>query len=134
MVSQRQARRERDREDFVRATTAAVQEADPKHASAYRGRIGENAGNTYREHLEDEIRKAVRIYLRIKHEVEQAADDKTAAADLWSPVGLEVKRKAARAYLRGLCKALLTYEDSYNKDDKEKLVRMENGFLREGEK
>jgi GTPase SAR1 family protein len=129
-ISQRQARRQRDREDFLRATTQAVRAADPKHASAYHGRIGENAGNTYREHLEDEIRKSVRVYRRIEAELKTASDNHE--TDTWSLKGIEMKRKAARGYMRGLCYALLVYEDSSEKDNKALLVELEKTFLHEG--
>jgi len=131
MTSQRQARRIRDRQDFVRATTVAIQKVDPKHAAAYHNRIGENAGNTYREHVEDEIRKAVRVYNRIMAEI-QKAQDAHEYVDLWGENGLEHKRKAARGYIRGLCKALLIYERSYDKDNKQILAALEREFLNEG--
>ena len=130
-VSKREARRERNREDFLRATTAAIRQADPKHASVYRGQIGINAGNTYREHLEDEIRKAVRVHKKLVDECQRMADN-FETGNSWGEQGVEHKRKAARGVIRGLCKALLIYEDSYNKDDKLKLVRMEKEFLNEG--
>lgn len=113
-LTKREARRIRNREDFVRATQQAL---TPSHHKALSklgivDQVGVNAGNTFREHLEDEIRKAVRVYHR-------TTDD-------------EVKSKAARGVIRGLCKALLIYEDSYNKDDKNALARIEREFLNEG--
>jgi hypothetical protein len=130
MVSQRQARRERDREDFLRATTQAVASSGNKmpHGST---EPGSNAGNTYREHLEEEIRKAVRVHNRVTSEIAKAAD--THDVDLWSSTGLEVKRKASRGVVRGLCKALLIYENSYEKDNKSMLIKMEKEFLNEGQ-
>jgi hypothetical protein len=91
---------------------------------------GENAGNTYREHLEDEIRKAVRVYHRLSKE---ALDiETTDPKNSWGPEGIEHKRKATRGMIRGLVKALLIYEDSYNMNDKNLLLRMEKEFLTEG--
>jgi hypothetical protein len=128
-MSKREARRERNREDFRRATTASVQESGHKmpHGSSAPGSC---AGNTYQEHIEDEIRKAVRALHRVTAEIEKAADDST--ADMWSNTGLEVKRKAARGVIRGLTKALLIYEDSYDMDNKHRLLQMEKEFLNEG--
>jgi hypothetical protein len=113
MASQRQARRERNREDFQRATQEGLIAAG--HKTDLVLQAGVNAGNTFREHLEDEIRKAVRIYHRINN-------------DTAIPPS---KVHSARGIIRGLCKALLIYEDSYNKDDKHKLARIEKEFMDE---
>lgn len=131
MTSQRQARRERNREDFIRATTAAVNASGNKmpHGTS---EPGSNAGNTFREHIEDEIRKAVRVHDRVVAEIAKANADNDQSADLWSATGLEVKRKASRGMIRGLVKALLIYEDSYNMHDKNRLIQMEKEFLLEG--
>lgn len=134
MVSQREARRIRNREDFQRATQAAVHQ----HPSLVKSLdktgqlhdIGNYAGNTFREHLEDEIRKAVRVHARLVKECQELADS-FQKGDAWGEQGVEHKRKAARGVIRGLCKALLIYEDSYNKDDKSKLAKIEKEFLNE---
>lgn len=130
MSSKRQARRERNREDFLRATQQTLQ--DNGHGK-YVAIAGVNAGLTFREHLEDEIRKAVRVYHRLSKEALNL--EQTDPKNSWGPEGVEHKRKAARGVIRGLCKALLIYEDSYNKDDKARLLQIEKEFLteREGE-
>lgn len=127
MTSSREARRARNREDFLRATRQGLHDAG-HHKHAESGTAGVNAGNTYREHLEDEIRKAVRVYKRIEAQA-LSADPETNPVDSWGPQGVEHKRKAARGVIRGLCKALLIYEDSYNKDDKHMLAKIEKEFL-----
>lgn len=124
MSSAREARRERNRLDFQRATRQGLREAG-HHKLVEQG--GTNAGNTFQEHLEDEIRKAVRVYKRIEAQALAVEQDDT--TDSWGPQGIEHKRKAARGVIRGLCKALLIYEDSYNKDDMNRLKQMEKGFL-----
>lgn len=129
MSSAREARRERNRQDFQRATRQGLREAG-HHKLVEQG--GTNAGNTFQEHLEDEIRKAVRVYKRI--EAQALANDPVnnptdPPVDSWGPQGIEHKRKAARGVIRGLCKALLIYEDSYNKDDIHRLKQMEKEFL-----
>lgn len=133
-LSARQARRERNREDFLRATTQAVQSSGNKmpHGTSA---PGTNAGNTYREHIEDEIRKAVRVYHRLEAQalaIDPVNNPQDPPVDSWGPQGVEHKRKAARGVIRGLCKALLIYEDSYNKDDKHALAKIEKEFLSEG--
>lgn len=135
MVSQREARRQRNREDAQRVQQMRIEE-HPSLVKALNkmgntSQIGSCAGNTYREHLEDEIRKAVRMHARLVKECEKLADQPD--SDAWGSEGVEHKRKAARGIIRGLCKALLIYEDSYNKDDKRKLARIEKEFLTEGE-
>lgn len=131
MSSAREARRARNREDFLRATRQGLHEAG-HHKHAESGTAGTNAGNTYREHLEDEIRKAVRVYKRIEAQavsVDPVNNPQDPPVDSWGPQGVEHRRKAARGVVRGLCKALLIYEDSYNKDDKHMLAKIEKEFL-----
>lgn len=128
-VSAREARRARNREDFLRATRQGLANAG-HHKLVATG--GVNAGNTYQEHLEDEIHKAVRVYKRI--EAQAAAIDPVnnptdPPVDSWGPQGIEHKRKAARGVIRGLCKALLIYENSYDKDNMARLKQMEKEFL-----
>jgi hypothetical protein len=126
-LSARQARRERNREDFIRATRQGLKDNGHTKESLT---AGVNAGATYREHLEDEIRKCVRVFHRLTKE---ALDlETTDPKNSWGPEGVEHKRKAARGVIRGLCKALLIYEDSYNKDDKHALAKIEKEFLSEG--
>jgi len=128
MSAARTARRERNREDFLRATRQGLREAGHHKLVST---AGVNAGKTIEEHLEDEIEKAVRVYKRI--EAQALANDPVnnpeAAVDSWGPQGIEHKRKAARGVIRGLCKALLIYRDSYNKDDKHMLAQIEKEFL-----
>lgn len=124
-MNRRQARRERNREDFERATREGLREAG--HTKLL-GAAGKYAGPTIRESIEDEIRKAVRVHNRIEAQVIDAPED----ADLWSATGLEHKRKAARGVVRGLCKALLIVERPYDKDSKNALMQIEKEFLNEG--
>lgn len=126
-MSKREARRVRNREDFVRATTAAVATSKIPHGASTPGAC---AGNTYREHLEDEIRKAVRVHNRLVEKC-QAMADSFETGDAWGEQGVEHKRKAARGMIRGLCKALLIYENSYKKDNKSMLLKLEKEFLNE---
>lgn len=109
--AKREARRKRDREDFLRVTTQAVRNHKlPQGASS----PGSTAGNTYREHLEDEIDRAVKQW-------------KKARASDTDPLQV----RAMRGVVRGLCRALLIYEDSYHMNDKDKLLKLEKGFLNE---
>lgn len=55
MNAKREARRKRDREDFVRATQAAV-------PAKLRADAGKYAGPTYREHLENKLEAAAKKY------------------------------------------------------------------------
>ena len=129
MSSAREARRKRNRDDFVRATRQGL--ADAGHHKLV-DTAGKYAGNTYREHLEDEIRKAVRVYKRIEAQalaLDPVNNPQDPPVDSWGPQGVEHKRKAARGVIRGLCKALLIYEDSYNKDDIHALKKIEKDFL-----
>lgn len=131
MSSAREARRERNRLDFIRATTQGLHDAG-HHKHAESGTAGVNAGNTYREHLEDEIRKSVRVYKRIEAAavaVDPVNNPTDPPVDSWGPQGIEHRRKAARGVIRGLCKALLMYEDSYDKDNVDRLKKMEREFL-----
>ena len=104
-LTKREARRKRDREDFDRATRQAVsgRKIDGFHIPA---------GPTYREHLEDEIVRAVKQW-------------KKARASDMDPLQV----RAMRGVVRGLCRALLIYEDSYHKDDKDRLLKLEKEFL-----
>lgn len=106
-MNRREARRKRDREDFVRATTAAIA---PYKIPLGSSSPGANAGNTYREHLEDELRKMVR-----KH-------------DALLDAKLQDKAKTARGIIRGLAMALALYEDSYNYSVAN-IKRVEEDFL-----
>lgn len=128
MSSAREARRARNREDFLRATRQGLHDAG-HHKHAESGTAGVNAGNTYREHLEEEIRKAVRVFKRIEQQALAVDPEDPNAPSSWGPQGVEHKRKAARGVVRGLCKALLIYEDSYNKDDINRLKQIEREFL-----
>jgi hypothetical protein len=107
--NKREARRKRDREDFIRATTQAVTATGQKipHGTSS---PGSTAGNTYREHLEDELRKMVR-----KH-------------DAMLDANLKDKAKTVRGIIRGLAMALTLYEDSYNYSV-ERIKQVEDEFL-----
>lgn len=100
--TKREARRTRDREDFVRATQQRVPAAQREHAGRY-------AGNTYREHLEDKMSSAV---------------------DGWKTEEDHDKKAILRGMIRGLAIALLLYEDSYSIDDKTKLLALERSFMK----
>src|SRR5690349_16097448 len=104
-LTKREARRKRNREDFAR-----TQAAMPIGMKGTGYKIP--PGPTYREHLEDEIKRAV-------------AQWKKARGRDTDPLQV----RAMRGVVRGLCRALLIYEDSYHKDDKEKLLKLEKEFL-----
>lgn len=105
--SKREARRKRNREDFERATLQSIKgrKIDGFHVPA---------GPTFREHLEDEITRAVKQW-------------KKARSSDTDPLQV----RAMRGVIRGLCRALLIYEDSYHKDDKDNLLKLEKQFLSE---
>lgn len=105
MSARREARAKRDREDFAR-----VQQSIPLGQKGTGFRVP--AGPTYREHLEAEIRRAVMQWKRARSTDTDA---------------LQVR--AMRGVIRGLCRALLIYEDSYHKDDKDRLLKLEKEFL-----
>ena len=101
LPTKREARRTRDREDFIRATQQRVPAANRENAGRY-------AGNTYREHLEDKM---------IAH------------VEAWSKEQDHDKKAILRGIIRGLAIALLIYEDSYSIDDKRKLLELERSFM-----
>ena len=107
MNAKREARRKRDAEDFARV-----------QATQLTGMKGTGykipPGPTYREHLENEIERSVKNWKRAR-----ASDTDP----------LQVR--AMRGVIRGLCRALLIYEDSYHMNDKDKLLKIEKGFLSE---
>lgn len=102
--NKREARRKRDQEDFIRATTAKVKPTEY-------GTPGQHAGYTYREHLENKLASTVEAY-----DLAVARDDKD-------------KARTARGIIRGLAIALLIYEDSYSMNDKTKLLKLERSFM-----
>lgn len=103
MNKKREARRKRDREDFIRATTAATSHYKrPAGTSS----PGATAGYTYREHLENKLDRAVEVWRKKPTDT-------------------------ARGVIRGLAIALLYYEDSYHADDKSKLLKLERQFMEE---
>lgn len=99
--SRREARRTRDREDFIRATQARV-------PAKLREDAGKHAGPTYREHLENQLAATV-----VSWELEKDHD----------------KKAIKRGLIRGLAIALLLYEDSYSINDKAKLLKLERSFM-----
>lgn len=105
MPTKREARRERDREDFLRATRAKV-------PAKLREEAGRYAGPTYREHLENKLKAAC---IKYKHITEEGG------------VG---DKLVVRGMIRGLAMALLLYEDSYSIDDKAKLLKLERSFMK----
>jgi hypothetical protein len=106
-MTKREARAKRDKEDFVRATTSAISGYKvPLGSSA----PGANAGPTYREHLENELRKMVR-----KH-------------DAMLDANLKDKAKTVRGIIRGLAMALALYENSYDYTV-ERIKQVEEDFL-----
>jgi len=122
MSAARTARRERNREDFLRATRQGLREAG--HHKLV-GTAGDNAGKTIEEHLEDELAKACRVYNRLTEQAAKESKD----VDQWGVEGIELKRGKARGLVRGLAKALLIYRDSYNIDNKHMLAQIEKEFL-----
>lgn len=106
-MNRREARRKRDREDFVRATTQAIA---PYKIPLGSSSPGANAGNTYREHLEDELKKYVRKY------------------DALQDAGQKDKAKTARGIIRGLAMAIALHENSYDYTV-ERIKQVEDDFL-----
>lgn len=102
--TKREARRARDKEDFLRATRAAV-------PAKLREEAGRHAGPTYREHLENKLESSVRAF------------------NLAFARGDDDKARTARGIIRGLAMALLIYEDSYSMNDKAKLLKLEKEFM-----
>ena len=107
MSAKREARRKRDREDFVRATTQSLKDLKLRHDGTPPGAC---AGNTYREHLEEKIEGMVTAY---NQAVKRKEKDKA---------------KTARGAIRGLVMALALYEDSYNYSI-ERVKKIEKEFL-----
>lgn len=101
--SRREARRARDREDFVRATQARV-------PAKLRADAGKYAGPTHRERLEDELATMV-----AKYKAAQARGD-------------DDKARTARGIIRGLAMALALYENSYDYTTQQ-IVKIEKGFM-----
>lgn len=110
MNAKREARRKRDREDFVRATTQGMKAAGHKPAPAGTSAPGACAGNTYREHLEDKLEATAGAHRRAK------ADNN------------EEKVQLYRGIIRGLAMALALYENSYDYSI-ERVKKIEKGFL-----
>lgn len=109
MNAKREARRKRDREDFVRITTQRLEDVG-QHKHATSGKVGLAAGPTYREHLENKLEGACTRYREL--------DDP-----------MSEKGRVLRGMIRGLAMALLIYEDSYNMNDKAKLLKIERSFM-----
>lgn len=107
--TKRQARRDRNREDFVRATTQRLEEVG-QHKHAVSGVVGANAGPTYQEHLEDQLALMVD-----KFKAAQARGD-------------EDKARTARGIIRGLAMALALHENSYDFTTQH-IVKIEKGFM-----
>lgn len=101
LPKKREARQKRDREDFLRVTRSSV-------PAKFREEAGRYAGKTYKEHLESKLVAAVESY-----ETEDDSD----------------KARIKRGIIRGLAMALLIYEDSYNMNDKQKLLKIERSFM-----
>lgn len=124
MSASRTARRERNREDFLRATRQGLRDAGHHKQVAT---AGVNAGLTIEEHLEDELAKACRVYNRLTEQATNPGEYQN--VDQWGAEGIELKRGKARGLVRGLAKALLIYRDSYNKDNKHMLAQIEKEFM-----
>lgn len=105
--SKREARRARDKEDFLRATRAAV-------PLKLREEAGRYAGPTYREHLENKLASACKKYREINNDTRVPPSQVA----------------TVRGMIRGLAIALLIYEDSYSMNDKEKLLNLERSFMK----
>jgi hypothetical protein len=109
-LTKREARAKRDREDFIRATTQAIANSGNKIPLGS-STPGANAGNTYREHLENELRKMVRKY------------------DAMRDARVDPGRvRAQRGIIRGLAMALALYENSYDYTV-ERIKQVEEDFL-----
>lgn len=107
--SRREARRKRDREDFIRATTQAVRDSGNKLPLGT-SKPGATAGPTYREHLERRLEEMVQKYKRL-----QATGD-------------DDKARTARGIIRGLAMSLALYENSYDSSI-DHIKRVEEDFL-----
>lgn len=103
-MTQREARRQRNREDQIRI----VQQAVP---SEHRDKVGATWGPTFREKLENELTK----------HVEQMKRQKAAG-------NIEHARQI-RAMIRGLAKALALYEQFHSLDSEVTYKTIEEDFL-----
>lgn len=116
-MNRRDARRERNRADYERATQARVAE-HPSHMKSLAKlgisptSVGSYAGNTLQEHLEDQMKKAVTTYRQ--HKVKGNVD----------------KAQTARGIVRGLAIAILAYENSYSLGDPDAIKAIEKEFLK----
>lgn len=106
-MTQREARRQRNREDQIRIVQAAV-------PSEHRDKVGQTWGPTFREKLEDSITKHVGIMRKQKAEG-----------------NIEVA-KQTRAQIRGLAKALAMYEQFHSLDSEVTFKTIEEEYLAKG--
>lgn len=138
MVSQREARRIRNRADYERATQANVAQ-HPSHLKSLAKlgtpleAVGTYAGNTLQEHLEDQMKKAVRTYRKCQEVVKAKAEELGPYVPLWEDSDyrkVAQREQTARGIIRGLATAILAYENSYNLGDMDAIKAIEKEFLR----
>lgn len=113
-LTKREARRQRNAEDFKRATQQAVAE-HPSHLKSLNkmgiplAHVGKYAGNSLKDHLEDQMKIAVRSYKRKKEAGEPT--------------------NTARGIIRGLAIGILAYENSYSLGDPDAIKAIEKEFM-----
>ena len=103
-MTQREARRQRNKEDQIRIVQAAV-------PHEHRDKVGATWGPTFREKLENELTKHVEQMKRQKSE------------------GKIEHAKQTRAIIRGLAKALAMYEQFHSLDSEVTYKTIEADFL-----
>lgn len=131
MSSQREARKQRNREDFLRATRQGLINAGHTKSDTLQ-RAGLNAGNSLHDHLEDQMKKAVRMYRKAQQGVRDITNKLGPYVPLWEDSDYRKaaqREQTARGMVRGLATALLAHENSYALGDIDALKAIEKEFL-----
>lgn len=136
MVSQREARRVRNRADYERATQANVAQ-HPSHLKSLGkmgiplDEVGKYAGNTLQEHLEDQMKRAVRQHKKAVKDRQDFAD-----TNPYVPLHedgdyrkLHDRVTTARGMIRGLAIAILARENSYELGNMDAVKAIEKEFM-----
>ena len=136
-MNRRDARRERNRADYERATQQAVA-AHPSLVKSLSkmgiplSDMGKYAGNTLQEHLEDQMKRAVRQYTKATKDRQDFAD-----TNPYVPLHedgdyrkLHDRVTTSRGIIRGLAIAILAQENSYSLGDMDAVKAIEKEFLK----
>lgn len=137
MVSQREARRARNKADYERATQARVSEF-PSHLKSLGkmgiplDEVGKYAGNTLQEHLEDQMKKAVRQHTKATVDRSKWGKDAGPYVPLWEDSDyrkLHDRVTTSRGIIRGLAIAILAQENSYELGNMDAVKAIEKEFM-----